>query len=166
MFKITLYSSHYQIKNCSQEDSWTLKRTMDYFTFSWISSRNDRLSTYSTVLLGMTSSLNWASLQNSISVSVLNLANLGKMSCMTWKERKARIWKSTLKTQAMLSKFFFLVTFVTFISVTRGWWWHQRHQKTWFSLGFTSCVLSNASSSTQWQIETQAAFIHGCNKLT
>lgn len=47
-------------------------------------SRNVRLSTYSIVLLGMASSLNWASWQNSISVSVLFLANLGKMSFITY----------------------------------------------------------------------------------
>lgn len=47
-------------------------------------SRNVRLSTYSPVLLGMASSLNWASWQNSISISVLFLANLGKMSFITY----------------------------------------------------------------------------------
>lgn len=86
---------------------------MDDFTLSWISSRNVRLSTNSTVLLGMTSSLNWASRQNSISVSVLNLANLGRMSCMTWTERRVRFCEYALKTQTIWSKKFFLVTFIT-----------------------------------------------------
>lgn len=49
-------------------------------------SRNVRFSTYSTVLLGMASSLNWASWQNSISLSVLFLASLGRMSFITWRK--------------------------------------------------------------------------------
>ena len=56
-------------------------------TFSWISSKNVRLSTYSTVLLGIASSLNCASWQNSISVSVLFLASLGKISLITYTQK-------------------------------------------------------------------------------
>lgn len=52
-------------------------------------SRNERLSTYSVVLLGTASSLNWASWQNSINVSVRILANLGNISFITYNKGKS-----------------------------------------------------------------------------
>ena len=58
-------------------------------TFSWMVSRNERLSTYSVVLLGTASSLNWASWQNSINVSVRILANLGNISFITYNKGKS-----------------------------------------------------------------------------
>ena len=82
-------------------------------TFSWISSKNVRLSTYSTVLLGIASSLNCASWQNSIRVSVLFLASLGKISLITYTKKNisSKAWSENLN-QTVFYRFFFTMLLV------------------------------------------------------